>query len=171
MSELIAFSGSHGTGKTTAAYNLALSYKYNYPDKSVHALVDQEAFCPYPINKEATLESQLWIFTNKINQELSLLRRFDIVVTDRTIVDVIAYTSYLGFDSMAMTMFEVAKNYILKYHQIAFKGINNNAFCYSDGIRDAHDVAFRQEVEDIMVGYYTELIETSCMPSEVIKYV
>jgi len=170
MSQLIAFSGSHGTGKTTAAYNHALHLKYAHPDQSVHALVDQEAFCPYPINQQATPESQLWIFTNKINQELSLLKRFDIVVTDRTVIDVIAYTFCQGFDSMAMTMLEVAKDYISIYHQITFRKIINNEYCYADGMRDAQDQIFRYQIEELLLNYYEELTEASCITG-VFKYV
>jgi len=158
MGKLIAFSGSQGTGKSTAAINHALHLKYKYPEKSIHPLVDQEAFCPYPINKETTPESQTWIFTNQIQQELSLLSRFDLVVTDRTIVDVMAYTFCAGFESLTMSMLEMAKNYMAIYQEIYFRKIINNEFCYADGIRDAKDQVFRNEIEEVMLVYFDELL-------------
>ncbi len=166
MSKLIAFSGTHGTGKTTSAYNLALQLKYNNPDKSIHALVDQEAMCPYPINQKATPETQLWLFTNKIADELALLNRFDIVVTDRTIVDVIAYSACLGYNSLVTSMLEVAKVYLSKYSKITLKRTEYNSFCYSDGIRETIDKRFRIQVEEYLFEYYEELIEGAYIPGE-----
>jgi hypothetical protein len=37
-----------------------------FPDKSVHVLCDQEALCPFLINKQTSPEAQMWIFTNQI---------------------------------------------------------------------------------------------------------
>ena len=164
MSKLISFSGTHGTGKTTSAALLFLDLKYKYPKKSIHPFVDQEAMCPYPINKEATPESQLWLFTDKISRELDLLNRYDIVVTDRTIVDVIAYTITLGFDSLAAAMLETAKVYLAKYNSITFKKIDNNQFCYSDGIRETKDNKFRNQIEVHLSVYYAELIDGGYIP-------
>lgn len=158
MGKLIAFAGSHGTGKSTAAFNHALDLKYKHPERSIHALVNQEAFCPYPINKLPTPESQLWIFTNQIRQELSLLNRFDLVVTDRTIVDVLAYTFVAGFESLTMAMLDMAKNYVGIYQEIYFRKIINNEFCFADGIREASDQKFRIEIEEVMLVYFDELI-------------
>jgi hypothetical protein len=158
MGKLIAFSGSHGTGKTKSAINYADHLKCRYPKKSVHPLVNQEAFCDGLINKETTPESQLWIFVNQIRQELYHLSKFDLVVTDRTIVDVIAYTSYAGFDSLAMAMLGIAENRMSVYHEIYFRKIINNEFCFADGIRDAKDHAFRIEIEEVMLVYFDELL-------------
>jgi hypothetical protein len=164
MSKLIAFSGTHGTGKTTSAGHLFLDLKYKYPNKSIHPFVDHEASCPFPINTKATPETQLWLFHDKISRELSLLNLFDIVVTDRTVVDVIAYSACLGYDALAASMFEDAKVYLSKYHQITFKKIDNNQFCYSDGIRETDDKLFRMQIEDYLSEYYEELIEGGYIP-------
>ncbi|NOX32533.1 MAG: AAA family ATPase [Deltaproteobacteria bacterium] len=170
MGSLIAFTGSHGTGKSTAASVMYRDLKYKYPKKSIHVLFDQEVFCPYPINKETTPESQLWIFTNQIRQELSLLSRFDLVVTDRTIVDVIAYTSSAGFDSLTMAMLSIAENHMSIYRKIYFRKIINNDFCYADGIREAKDQTFRDEIEELMLVYFDELLHGKYITGE-FKYV
>ena len=93
----IAFSGTHGTGKSTTA---ALEYhnqKIIHHGKSVILLCDLEALCPFPINRETTEQAQSWLFANQIQSEIQASSRFDVVVTDRTIIDIIAYTYVAGF--------------------------------------------------------------------------
>lgn len=168
---LISFSGSHGTGKSTAAYEKAVHLKILHPDKSIYALCDQEALCPYPINKRTTPAGQLWIFTRQINQELFYLSKFDIVVTDRTAVDIIAYTMVAGFSMLASDMFVLAQTHILRYQEIIFRKIVTNEFCCQDGIRESTDGQYRQQVEDTMLDYYRELIEIKCLQQEDLRYV
>ena len=91
LNYIIAESGSHGTGKTTAVYNKAAQLKLDCPDKKIGTHVENLAFCPYPINEETTEDSQLWIFTHHIQAELFLLTHYDILVSDRTIVDCIGF--------------------------------------------------------------------------------
>ncbi len=159
MGKTIAFTGSHGTGKTTAAYQFAESYKIEHPDKSVHVLCDQEALCPFPINKQTSPEAQMWIFTNQIRQELWLMSRFDIIISDRTVVDAIAYTDVAGFDSLAQGMFDLTLNHIPNYTSIKFKTIIENDFCCQDGIRETEDSRFRAEIEDRLFDLYENLLD------------
>ncbi len=160
MSKLIAYSGTHGTGKTTSTYTTAHHLKHLHRNKSIHVLVDQEALSPFTINQTATEEGQLWLFTNKIQYELFLLNKFDIVITDRTIIDIIAYTKYLKFHSLAEMMFTVAQEYIYRYSKITFKKIKTNEFWYPDGIRDTRDCHFRKTVELILSEYYQHLTQS-----------
>ena len=164
MSRIISFSGAQGTGKTTSAYNHAREMKINNPDKSVATLCDLEAFCPYPINQAATEETQEWIFANQIRQELTAMHRFDLVVTDRTILDAIAYTMVIGFTSLADSMLSYAQHHVPQhYHQIYFKQIKNNQHCHPDGIRDV-DQGFRQAVEDVLKEIYSQLSDPAVYP-------
>ncbi|CCK81227.1 MULTISPECIES: AAA family ATPase [Desulfobacula] len=167
MSRIISFSGTHGTGKSTAAYRMAVDLKYLQPKKSVHVLCDQEAFCPYPINKETTEVAQQWLFGNQIKQELTALERFDIVITDRTIIDVIAYTWVAGFHDLAQGMLAYAERHMPYYHEIYFNKIANNQHCHPDGIREATDMKFRQDVEDAMLSFHQGLLNPSVFPGRV----
>lgn len=151
---IIAFSGSHGTGKTTSAYRLAEELKINHPSKSVHALCNQARLCPLAINKKTTPESQLWIFTNQIQQEITLLSKFDILVCDRTPIDAMAYTYVAGFERLAMDMCSIMFHRAIQYQQIYFKSIKENEFCHSDGLRESKDRIFRLEVENAMLLFY-----------------
>lgn len=170
MKKRYAYSGTHGVGKSTAAMDRGVILKKVAQEKSVHILADQEALCPFSINKDTTPESQLWIFTNQIRQELIMSSRFDILVLDRTIVDVIAYTKAAGFDSLAQGMMAVAENYVGVYSTINVRLIKNNPFCFNDGIREASDLKFRHSVEDILLGLYSYLTLGGYIADGVVSY-
>ncbi|MBT4177772.1 MAG: hypothetical protein HOE02_05745 [Candidatus Marinimicrobia bacterium] len=167
MGQIIAYSGTHGTGKTTAAYQHVVNLKMAYPDKSVKALCDLEDLCPYDINKEGSRETQTWIFSNQINQELTNLKEFDIVVCDRTLIDVIGYTQALGFDDLAAAMFSFACYHIQAYSKIYCKKIINNRFCFSDGIRETKDPVFRQDVENNILTTFDNIIGRGYFPGKI----
>lgn len=167
MKQIIAFSGSHGTGKTTAAYNHAQHLKFYNNNKSIHALCDLEAFCPWPFNKETTEQTQTWMFGNQIQQELMALNRFDVVVTDRTIIDVVAYTHVAGFVALAQGMLAYAEQHLVYYYEIRFKKIANNEHCYPDGIRETTDRKFRQDVENAMIDFYSRLKTDGVFPGHI----
>ena len=154
MDKIIAFSGSHGTGKSYAAYNETINLKRQYPNKSVVAICDLDAFCPYPINKNSTEKTQMWMFSNRIQKELEAMRHFDIVVTDRTIVDVLAYTHIAGLHDLSQQMLSFAKHHMQYYKKIIFKQIKYNQYWHADGIRETSDEQFRQDIEDVMLKFY-----------------
>lgn len=158
--KVISFTGSHGVGKSTTAGKMYTDYKINHPDKSVCLLCDMEADCRFPINSKTTTESQMWIFTNQIQKELEALYRFDVLITDRTVVDIIAYTYTAGLQDLAFAMLSLAEVHVSIYDEIYFKQINFNSFCFQDGIRDTTNSEFRSEVEKTLKEMYTQLIES-----------
>ncbi|MBF0232881.1 MAG: AAA family ATPase [Desulfamplus sp.] len=155
--KIIAFTGTHGTGKTTATLQTAAHYKMHYATHSIGLCVEQAAMSPYLINKESTAKSQMWIFTAQIKTELELLSKFDVVIADRTCVDSIAYTITMGYDSLAFAMLEMARHHLHNYKRIVFKTIENNPFCFPDGIRDAEDMEFRAKVQGTLKELYESL--------------
>ncbi len=159
MPKIVAYSGTHGTGKTTSALQLATDLKIYYPTKSVHILCDLEAFCPYPINKETCEKTQAWLFAHHLQQLLTAVQRFDIVVLDTTLADIVAYSYVAGFTGQAESMMQFFIYHINYYSEIHVKAIQDNAFWYPDGIRDAKDIDFRQQVEDALIDIYTRIEE------------
>ncbi len=156
MKKHITFSGSHGTGKSTSAAKEYRDQKIFHPDKSVCLLCDLEAHCPLPINKETTDKAQLWLFSNHIRKEIEARDRFDIVITDRSVVDVIAYTYAAGFEALACSMLGFAEHHVSTYDEITVKQIKHNQYCHSDGIRET-DPGFRAQVETILKELYRDL--------------
>jgi len=156
MGRIIAFSGTHGTGKTTAVYNRISELKKAHPDLLIGPHVENLVFCPYPINRESTEESQLWVFTNHIQAELFLLSHYDVVVSDRSAVDAIAYTSAFGFKVLAERMLDLVQSHMDRYAEIRVMLAKENNHLHADGLRDG-DATFRDEVEFHLLWAYTQL--------------
>ncbi len=126
--------------QTTAVFNKAAKLKLDFPDKRVGVHVENLPFCPYPINENTTEESQLWIFTHHIQAELFLLTHYDILVSDRTIVDCIAYTQEAGFKDLATHMIMMSLHHMKRYSEISFRFIKNNSYLHEEGFRVCHRV-------------------------------
>ena len=157
---IIAFTGTHGTGKTTAAY--AMAHKLKLQGHNVGLVQETARLCPFPINKRMSEKSQLWIFTTQIQAKLDALRRHPVVVCDRTIIDSIAYSDVAGFHALAGVMFNLALHHYKNYHTIVFKSSANNDYWYSDGIREARDAGFRRDVEAALLVRYEILENYKC---------
>ncbi len=157
--KVIAFTGSHGVGKTAAADLVFADYQRGHPGKSVRLLCDLGADCRFPISTETTAEAQMWLFTNHIQKELEALGLFDVLIIDRTVVDIIAYTYAAGFQGLALAMLGLAELHVSIYNAILFKQIQDNPFCFQGGIRDTEHGAFRMDVERTLKDMYAKLIE------------
>lgn len=153
----IALSGTHGTGKSTAVYNEAYNIKMTLPNMEVGIFLENARLCPLPVNKESTIESQLWIFGNQIAREVELSEIYGCLVCDRTVADVVAYSYVFGFKDLADSLLEVCKSYINTYDQITLKTIERNDYWYECGIRDTTDVQYREAVEKQLFCIYEEL--------------
>jgi len=159
MGYIIAMSGTHGTGKSTAAGKEYRDLKINYPEKSVKVITDLENNKYYPINKDATPRSQAWLFVNHIRNELKYISLFDIVVMDRTVVDIIGYTAALGFVDQAEGMLSFAATHMSIYKKIYFRKIIGNPYNHADWIRETEDRYFRHDVEAAIDHGY-EILKT-----------
>jgi hypothetical protein len=85
----IAFVGSHGVRKTTAAH--AFANTMQRAGRSVEFGREVVRDNPLPINERATPEAQLWVLVSQIRQELELSPKAEVLVTDRGTVDNYAY--------------------------------------------------------------------------------
>lgn len=156
MGCIITFTGAHATGKTTSVLEKAREIKIKYPESSVCLLQEIASFCPLPINQNTTPEAQLWIFATQIAKELELCASWDIVISDRTCIDNIAYTYRAGFHDLAERMLFLAALNLHLYKEIYFKSIKNNSYLFADGIRSV-EKSFRSEIETILLNYYSRL--------------
>jgi cytidylate kinase len=157
---IIAFSGAHGTGKSTSCYEKAYQLKLSQRTE-VGVILEVARQCPYPIfskeNSSTTKESQLWIFSAQLQAELNAVRRYGVVVSDRTVIDTIAYTAAAGMYSLAYSMRELAVEYCkTAYKEVHFRRINDHDYLVDDGFRDQTQ-ELRQNVEMAMLTLYSEL--------------
>ena len=89
MISKIAFIGTHGVGKTTLCYGLAARLKAR--DVSLEIVGEVARRCPLPINRDTTLDSQLWILHSQIAEEILAASRHDLVICDRSVLDNYVY--------------------------------------------------------------------------------
>lgn len=151
----IAFTGTHGTGKTTSVFEYAHKMKLEHPNKRVGIFHENAANAPKGLfNKKGTDLSQLWIFTNQMQNEIALSYEYDILICDRTVMDSIAYSFYMGFDHFADKAFPLALEFLPTYDQIYFKTIKNNDYWFPSKHRESTDVDYRQRIEDYLMRLY-----------------
>lgn len=144
----IGITGTHGTGKSTLAYKLANRLKRRFPNKSIYILQEIARECPFPINKKGTLDSQVWLLTTQLVRELELsLCQYDIVITDRCIVDPLAYAITLGIDVANTGLIYLVKTYLKTYDYIYLNTFEDNNYSVDDGVRECKDNDFRIQIE------------------------
>ena len=89
MAARIAFIGTHGVGKTTLCYDLAAALKKRGVAVDIVKEVARQS--PLPINRQTSLEAQLWILSTQIAEEIRSAAAHDVVVCDRSVLDNYAY--------------------------------------------------------------------------------
>ncbi len=141
----VAFIGSHGIRKTTAAHGFANAMQR--AGRSVEYGREVVRDNPLGINEGATGEAQLWVIVSQIRQELTLAPKAEVLVLDRGVMDNYAY--YLracgGDDRFAVEPMvrEWSKTYDLVIRLLPDVDLS------SDGVRSTSD-AFRIEIERIL---------------------
>lgn len=145
----IGFIGTQGAGKTTACYSLATKLKKDGHD--VYVLSEVARSCPLPLNKDATMESQLWIFGKQLTREQSA--RGNILISDRTILDVFCYSMRTD-KTFFKSLIPFVKKYLETYDVIFFLEPSDE-YLIDDGIRST-DKEFRDEIDNIMKKYIDE---------------
>jgi hypothetical protein len=151
----IAVSGTHGTGKSFSAYEIANVLKKEYRDKSIVVLNEVVREAPFPINSGTTGDSFLWSFSAQIEKELFLLSKHEMLVCDRTVLDCFAYAKYFNVSTYLESLLPFAFNYLNTYDIIYYKKLESNEYNYSDGVRDNSDV-YREAVEKILLELYKD---------------
>jgi len=141
----IAFVGSHGIRKTTAAHGFASTIQR--VGRSVEYGREVVRDNPLPINEGATGEAQLWVLVSQIRQELELAPKAEVLVTDRGVMDNFAY--YLRACGMR-DWFDVEpliRAWSATYDLVV--RLTPDVALRADGTRTTSD-AFRNEIEGIL---------------------
>jgi len=149
----IAFIGSHGIRKTTAAH--AFAGTVQRAGRSVEFAREVVRDNPLGINEAATGEAQLWVLMSQIRQELELAPKAQVLVTDRGVMDNHAY--YLracgGQDRFRVTSLVTA--WAATYDLVV--RLLPDVPLRADGTRSTAD-AFRDEVEAILDATLPDMV-------------
>ena len=154
---VVAFSGTHGTGKTTAVLDLARKLKiWNISSGNIGIIQETSRLCPIPVlsshcNKP-TEAAQMWIFSRQLQAEIESSQMYGMVVSDRTLVDCVAYTLFFGYYELAEAM-EAFVSARKPYRAIFFRSILDNPYCKQDGFRHMNQED-RSKIERIMINLY-----------------
>lgn len=154
----IAFIGSHGIRKTTAAHGFASVIQR--AGRSVEYGREVVRDNPLGFNEGATGEAQLWVLVSQIRQELELTPKADVLVLDRGVMDNFAY--YLracrGEDPFDV---EPLVRRWSKTYDLAVR-LLPDIVLRADGVRSTND-EFRDTVEAILDERLPGLIPPECL--------
>ena len=149
----IAFVGSHGIRKTTAAH--AFVGVLQRAGRSVEYGREVVRDNPLGINEGATGEAQLWVLVSQVRQELELAPKAEALVTDRGVMDNFAY--YLR--ACRMTDRFAVEPFVRAWsgtYDLVVRLLPDIAL-RPDGVRSTND-AFRDEIESILDRVLPDLI-------------
>ncbi len=151
----VAFIGTHGVGKTTLAYGLAMRLKEL--GANVGFLEEVARRCPFPINEDTSLEAQTWILMDTIRREIELSKIYGEVVCDRSVVDNYCYLELaLG---RREALYELVRYWASSY-DLLFKVPIRPELLQDDGTRST-DRAFQAAIDTMLDALVIEAgIET-----------
>lgn len=130
-----------------------------------HFVSEAARDCPYPINENTGFLSQDFIFRTQVCRELNA-ELGDVVITDRTTFDQLAYIEYAYRDAMTISenKYELLKRYalawantydVLFYVPIEFDLVNDGVRSTDDNYRRKIDEYIIDMINDKNRRYYT----------------
>lgn len=153
----IAFIGTHGVGKTTLCYDLAALLKRESVQVDIVKEVARDS--PLPINRQTSLEAQLWILTTQVASEIRCASQNDVVVCDRSALDNYAYLMFATGRQRGVEQFV---DHWLKTYDLLFK-VPMAGPASEDGVRDT-DLLFMRSIDALV----DELLARKGVPHEVL---
>jgi len=149
----IAFIGSHGIRKTTAA--LAFASVIQRAGRSVEFAREVVRDNPLGINEGATSEAQLWVLTSQIRRELELSRKAECLVTDRGVMDNFAYYLRASGGEDRFDIEPLIRQWSRTYDLVV--RLTPDVEIRADGVRSTND-RFRDEIEALLDARMPRLV-------------
>jgi nicotinamide riboside kinase len=141
----IAFIGSHGIRKTTAAHGFASVIQR--AGRSVEYGREVVRDNPLGFNESATGEAQLWVLVSQIRQELELAPKADVLVLDRGVMDNFAYYLRACKGEDRFDVEPLVRRWSTTYDLVV--RLLPDIVLRADGVRSTNDV-FRDTIEAIL---------------------
>jgi nicotinamide riboside kinase len=149
----IAFIGSHGIRKTTAA--LAFANVIQRAGRSVEFAREVVRDNPLGMNERATCEAQLWVLTSQIRRELELAVKAECLVSDRGVMDNFAYYLRACGGDDRFEVEPLVRAWSRTYDLVV--RLTPDVEVRADGVRSTND-RFRDEVEAILDARLPRLV-------------
>lgn len=150
--EIIAITGSHGTGKSTLSFLLAAHYKKL--GKNVKVVQEVARSCPFPINSGMTLEAALWIYYEHMKKELEACRDHDIIICDRTCFDSFIYAEH--FKIQAPQSLRESAEYHLKHAYTKVIYVRPDLPLVADSVRPP-DQDFQDSIDQLFSSQFQKV--------------
>ena len=150
----IVLCGTHGIGKTTVLFKLA--YLLKEQGYNVHIVNETARECPFPINKDATIDTQKWILGKQLVIESELEHKkdkIDIVLYDRSILDVFIYSLMID-KNFANSILPLIKHHMKSFDLIFYLHKDDSHF-RNDGER-CFDSDFRDKIDNLFLETITK---------------
>lgn len=167
----IAVIGTHGVGKTTLAMGTAAIAKKS--GSNVKLISETARDCPFPLNKNFTKESALWIYHRQMQRELEATKNYPTVICDRSVIDSFMYAEAMGLNkSLDMcSSFLAAREWMKTYDKLIYVQIGSKEPSH-DGVRDL-DLEFQKKVEDcfdlFVLGMRNEMFIETMTSDDIFK--
>jgi len=143
----IGLISTHGTGKTTLAYEVASLFKKHGFKVRVITEVAGEAFEEgIPINDNTNLSAQLHIMLRHMAEEQKAMARgYEIVICDRSVFDNWIYLERkCGYHQ---DILDLIRNYVKRFpYDALYKLPILNSEMTDDGIRDSENKEFQEDI-------------------------
>jgi nicotinamide riboside kinase len=149
----VAFVGSHGIRKTTAAH--AFANTIQRCGRSVEYGREVVRDNPLGINEGATGEAQLWVLVSQIRQELELAPKAEVLVLDRGVMDNFAYYLRACGGTDLFDVEPLVRRWSTTYDLVV--RLTPDIALRADGIRSTSD-AFRDLIEGILDEHLPRLV-------------
>ena len=164
MAVKIAIAGTHSTGKSTLFENVARKFRdQGRKVTRVGDLAVEARARGFPILREHTFASTLWIMTRGISLELEACISSDIVLVDRPVPDALGYlVAALKYRNQHLTPFEteyleiLSRRHALTY-QCIFKTTIDQAKPIDDTKERDMDAIFRSQVDTALDSIFSNL--------------
>jgi thymidylate kinase len=159
----IAFVGSHGVGKTTLCFDLAAQLKRR--GVNVDMVKEVARASPLPVNRKTSRESQLWILTTQVAEEIRAAAHSDVVVCDRAALDNYAYFFLACGRDLAVEKFV---EMWMKTYDLLIR-VPVLAEVQEDGFRDTDTVFVREvdrKVSSLLAASRTSFLDLESVPRE-----
>jgi len=131
----IAIIGTHGTGKTTLAYQICAEAKKR--GKNAVIINETARSCPFPINEGSSLDGFIWMTgTQLAKEQLAVAHKSNFIVCDRSVMDHVAYVPQQYACGKTYEYFALACSaWMDTYNKIFWVQPSKSVEIFHDGIR------------------------------------